>query len=171
MKRSHKLVIIVLLQVFFLFGMIGFKYFTVYSGTPVLLKTAPVDPWDVFRGEYVQLNYEISGLDSDHVEDYGMEKPGSGGSTVYVVLEQGIKYWNAVSIHPGKPEPNPGQVIIKGRLVYYDEQRQEYHVTYGIESYYVPEGEGPVLERQASLDALVKVDRFGNAVLERVTKE
>lgn len=168
MKRSHKLVIIVLLQVLFLFGMIGFKYFTLQTGTPVLLKTAPVDPWDVFRGEYVRLGYEISRLPGGNVADNIAEKSNLSGKKVYVVLEEGDRYWKAVSINQVKPKPGENQVVIKGRINYYDEDQREYHVSYGLESYYVQEGEGIKLERQEALEVLVKVDRFGNAVIEKV---
>lgn len=168
MKRSHKLVIIVFLQVIFLFSMIGFKNFTMYTGTPVLLKTSPVDPWDMFRGEYVSLNYEISRLESSKIKDYIAKKESAGSKPAYVVLEKKGKYWNAVSICQSKPELSNGQVYIKGTVMYYD--GKAYNLTYGIESYYVPEGEGMKLDRQASLDMLVRVDRFGNAVIERLVK-
>lgn len=34
-----------------------------WFGKPILLKTVPVDPRSLFRGNYVLLNYEISVLD------------------------------------------------------------------------------------------------------------
>lgn len=170
MKRSHKLVIIITLQVLFLLGMIGFKMFTVYSGTPVVLKAMPVDPWDMFRGEYVRLTYDISRLEKGQIADNMKEGPVPGSMVVYVVLENNGRYWKAVSINQNKPELSGNQLFIKGRTVYYDQYQKAYHVTYGIEDYFVQEGEGPELERRESLDALVKIDRFGNAVLERIIK-
>lgn len=166
MKRSHKLVIIVLLQVIFLFSMIGFKSFTMHTGTPVLLKSSPADPWDMFRGEYVRLNYEISRLESGKIKDDIEKKETAGGKTAYVVLAKGDKYWDALNISLQKPKPVSGQIYIKGKIQYYD--GGAYNITYGIEAYYVPEGEGIKLEQQASLDILVRVDRFGNAVIEKI---
>jgi len=159
--------------------MIGFKYYTLHFGAQVLLKTMPVDPWDMFRGEYVRLGYEISSIKSGSLEDNlfspGRENDIERGSvknqTVYVVLEKKDKYWGAVSIWDKKPQLKDGQVLIKGRLQYYDPGRAEYRLTYGIESYYVPEGEGKKLERQRSLDVLVRIDGFGNAVIDRVDTE
>lgn len=168
MKPSHKLVIIVFLQVIFLFSMIGFKNFTLYTGTPVLLKSAPIDPRDVFRGEYVRLGYQISRLESGSVRDYIEDGEAARGKIACVVLEQKDKYWDAVSISLKKPELGSGQVFIKGTVMYYSNNK--YMMTYGIESYYVPEGQGPELERQANLDILVRVDRFGNAVIEKLVK-
>lgn len=169
MKRSYRLTIIVVLQILFLFNMIGFKYFTLYSGTPVLLKTAPVDPWDVFRGEFIRLDYEISRIKRYSVkDDLSIEKQDIGNKTLYVVLEKKDKYWSAVSIHGTKPQLNSNQVFIKARPVYYDNSNDEYRLSYGIETFYVPEGEGKKLQLQSNLDAVVKVDRFGNAVIENI---
>ena len=35
------------------------------TGTVVYLRTAPVDPRDVFRGDYVQLSYDINRIPQD----------------------------------------------------------------------------------------------------------
>ena len=33
------------------------------TGTVVILKTQPVDPFDLFRGQYMTINYEISSVE------------------------------------------------------------------------------------------------------------
>lgn len=86
---------------------------------------------------------------------------------VYVVLEQGERYWQVAVIYKDKPALKPGQVFVKARAGYYDDQGNLW-LQYGIESYYVPEGLGPVLEQSEALDVTVRVDRFGNAVIENV---
>ncbi len=43
-------------------GLIAWNEQALASGTDVTLKTAPVDPVDLFRGRYVTLSYEISAL-------------------------------------------------------------------------------------------------------------
>lgn len=141
--------------------MIGVRYYTLSAGTPVLLKASPVDPWDVFRGEYVRLEYDITwikgpDLDSNRRQD------------VYVVLEKGDKYWQAAGISLDKPVLTGEQIFIKGSADYYNEFKGEYHVSYGIESYFVEEGTGIGLQQAKVLDAQVKVDRFGSAVIEKI---
>ncbi len=163
MKRSYKIGIIVILQVLFLFGMIGVKYYTLASGTPILLKAAPVDPWDVFRGEYVRLEYDITWVDSG-----GLDLGGNRQQDVYVVLEKGDKYWNAVGVYLDKPVLTGGQVFIKGKAGYFNNLKGEYHVSYGIESYYVEEGTGIGLQQAGGFDARIRIDRFGNAVIEGI---
>ncbi|MFX4262338.1 GDYXXLXY domain-containing protein [Pelotomaculum propionicicum] len=163
MKRSYKIGVIVILQVLFLFGMIGVRYYTLASGTPVLLKAAPVDPWDVFRGEYVMLEYDITWIKGE-----GLDLDSSRQQDVYVVLEKGEKYWQAAGIYLDKPVLAGEQVLVKGDVDYYNELKGEYHVSYGIESYFVEEGTGTGLQQSKVFDAQVKVDRFGSAAIEKI---
>lgn len=161
MKRSYKIALIIVIQILFIFSMVGFKYYTLDYGTPVLLKTAPIDPRDIFRGEYVSLNYEISLIKSNDL-DMGYDRD------IYVVLQKGDPYWDAVAIDTVKPKTGPDQVILKGKAGYYDSHNQGYRVYYGIDSYYVEEGSGPEMERLRNIDVLVRVDQFGNAVIEKL---
>lgn len=163
MKRSYKIGIIVILQVLFLFGMIGVRYYTLASGTPILLKAAPVDPWDVFRGEYVRLEYDITWVNSG-----GLDLGGNRQQDVYVVLEKEDKYWNAAGVYLDKPVLTGGQVFVKGKAGYFNDFKGKHHVSYGIESYYVEEGTGIGLQRTREFDVQVRIDRFGNAVIENI---
>ncbi len=163
MKRSYKIGLIVILQIIFLFSIIGFRYYTLSAGTPVLLKAAPVDPRDVFRGEYVMLEYDISWIKSENLNPESFRK-----QNVYVVLEKGEKYWNEAGMYSDKPGLTGNQIFIKGEVDYFDEFKHKYHVTYGIESYYVEEGTGRGLEQAKYFDAQIKTDRFGNAVIENI---
>jgi hypothetical protein len=43
-------------------------------GTMIYMRTAPVDPRDIFRGDYVRLNYDISRLAADQLEDAGVRR-------------------------------------------------------------------------------------------------
>ena len=48
-------------------GFIFSKQMTLLTGKEVLLKTVPVDPRDLFRGDYVVLRYDISTIDLETV--------------------------------------------------------------------------------------------------------
>jgi len=163
-----------------LVGMIGMKQWTLTTGTPVLLETAPVDPRSLFRGDYVRLNYKISRLDLGKL---GGDKDFSAHDTAWVVLEQAQRYWHAVAVYRHRPDAAPGQVIIKGEVRWADGRGSAFAppvptrqprflvMRYGIESYFVPEGTGRAIERrgaQTPLDILVAVDRFGNAGIKAV---
>ncbi len=160
-------------------GMIGMKQWTLSTGTPVLLETAPVDPRSLFRGDYVRLNYKISRLDLDALKG---DKDFSVHDTVWVVLEQGERFWHAVGVYRHRPATAPGQVVIKGEVRWAGAGGGPFTtrsgprpsfilVRYGIETYFVPEGSGRALERRDTrqpLDILAAVDRFGNAGIKAV---
>ena len=54
--------------------------FPLLMGKTVILKTQPVDPFDFFRGQYLIINYEISGVNLSEVF--------KEGDTVYVSLKE-----------------------------------------------------------------------------------
>ena len=167
MKRSWLFWAALGAQLLLLTAMIGLKSYTLAEGTPVVLKTAPVDPWDLFRGDYVRLNYEISSLDS------GLA-PGGGrdlrrNQTVYVLLKRGQPFWQAVAIRTDRPPASPDEVALKGRVSYVYPDR--ILLQYGLESYYLPEGRGRELEEKlrpphpADIAVEVAVDAFGNSAI------
>ncbi len=97
-----KFIFIILLQTLLLFGMIGMREVWISNGTKVKLKCIPVDPRDIFRGDYARLNYEISSLDLDSLnckEDFKRKQK------IFVTLKQNEKgYYDAVSVSSKKPE-------------------------------------------------------------------
>ena len=155
--------IFILLGIFWLViigGFIGFKEYTLRTGQEVLLKTTPVDPRDLFRGDYVVLRYDISNIDSGTV--VAERTNFKSGDRVYVGL--GIKEKYAVATNIYSTPPKDG-LNIKGTLK--DVGSNSFNVEYGIESYFVPEGEGKTIERQLgrSVDVKVSIDKSGNAVI------
>jgi uncharacterized membrane-anchored protein len=104
--------------------------FTIYLAWPlmfghvVVLETRPVDPFDVFRGQYLTINYEISTIPSFN--------GANAGDTVYVTLKEdklGIfRYDNASLSRPGTDN------YIKGRIEY--NNGDTLRVRYGIEQFF-----------------------------------
>lgn len=146
------------------------------EGSEVTLQTRPVDPRDFLRGDYVVLNYEISSLPAGALKD----TPSQGrGTPVYVKLARnpGGTY-DAVSVHA---EPVPvagGELLIRGRVVYgatcgpnsraFCERLQ---INYGIERYFVPQGEGREIERsrnQGKVSVVAAVTPAGRAAIKRL---
>lgn len=154
----------VALQIVVLLVMVGGKLYTVTCGTRVMLKTLPVDPWDLFRGDYMILNYEISRLDLNTLASTGELRR---NDTVYVTLEKEDKYWVPRSV--SRTRPGGGALAIRGRVVHFSEYERSLLVDYGIESYFVPQHQGRDIEgRRDSLDAEVSIDGRGNAALARL---
>ncbi|MFH1684071.1 MAG: GDYXXLXY domain-containing protein [Candidatus Margulisiibacteriota bacterium] len=161
MEKKKLFIIIGILWLIIIIGFIGIREFTLRTGKEILLKTVPVDPRDLFRGDYVILDYEISHLDlnkmpADHTDFKVRDK-------VYLSLSQENGYGVPAKVYRNVPQQE--KLFIKGKVKkVYDKYLI---VEYGIESYFVPEGKGKELERATGRDLAVKVsiDRFGNAAI------
>ncbi len=179
MSRKLRVVAVIAVQTFVLAYMIGMKQWTLNTGTPIVLETEPIDPRSLFQGDYVRLNYKISNLS---LEQLAGDREFKKHDPVYVVLKPADPYWEPVSVHRRRPAASPGQVVIKGEVTGMAAQRwnpqsrqleqvSNLRVRYGIESYFVPEGEGRGLERpkeDEKVSIRVAVDRFGNAGIQAV---
>lgn len=153
-------------------GFIAYKEYTLRTGTEVVLKTLPVDPRDLFRGDYVTLNYEISTLDMEKVE--AENSYFYYGDPIYLALELKNGYGIPKKIYATPPE---NELYIKGKVndIIYDWESEEgtireLRIDYGIESYFVPEGRGIEIEKEQQtgrkqVDAKVIIDKYGNAVI------
>lgn len=142
---------VALLQIGFLSWMIAGRAAILRDGREVLLKVEPVDPRDLFRGDYVQLGYDISTVPMALVTNRPDGEWLDGPAVVHVRLAPGDDgFWQVHSATIGAPDGAPveGQVDLRG--VVDDGQslapEANLRVTYGIERFYVPEGEGKPIE-------------------------
>lgn len=162
MSKKNLFIIIGIFWLVIIGGFVAYKEFTLRTGNEVLLKTAPVDPRDLFRGDYVILRYEISTVTADLLSSQAIKF--KENDTIYVSLEIGnnnVAEMTAVS----RSKPEDGR-FIKG--VIQDVSSNRLTVEYGIESYFVPEGEGREIEksmRSGKVYSKVVIDDFGKAVL------
>jgi uncharacterized membrane-anchored protein len=121
------------------------------SGTEVVLKTAPIDPRDLLRGDYVILNYEISSVPASTIVG-GLPKE-AGEQVLSVRLHKDPDgFWRIAESSFGSLEAKPDTVVLKSQPFQYypGDSEQTFRVEYGIERYYVPEGEGAKLETARS---------------------
>lgn len=135
------------------------------NGREIVLKTVPVDPRSLFRGDYVILSYGITRIpraDGEEVEN---------GDVRYVTIQQAGDEWTVVAA--GKTYPQtlaPGQAVIRGEIVntWPGDTSVTLEMHYGIESYFIPEGTGLELEqkvRTGDLKAIVALDDDGKAAI------
>lgn len=128
------------------------------SGAEVRLKTVPVDPRDLLRGDYVTLSYEISTIGSPLIT--GQTPRGAGPQSLWVRLAPGPDgLWRASEASFAPLDGQPGTVVARTLpFEFYPDVDgalpQTLFVSYGIERYYVPEGEGRVLETARNAQAL-----------------
>jgi uncharacterized membrane-anchored protein len=154
-------------QVVVLCSMIASKAAILWSGDVVLLRVVPVDPRDMFRGDYVTLGYEIGRVPPQGVEGLSVPltratAPQWQGRQVYVTLapESDGLHYQAGPVSTSSPPR--GTRFIAGKLG--DGGR----ITFGIESYFVQEGKGKAYEaaiREHRLSAEVSLSASGQATL------
>jgi uncharacterized membrane-anchored protein len=145
------------------------------EGTEVMLQTRPVDPRDLLRGDYVVLSYDISSIAAGALKD----QPATRRAVVYVKLspkEDG--FYEAVAVAQTPIAVSGGEVLIRGRVVggdrcggFVNTFCEQIRINYGIERYFVPQGEGREIEgaRNAGKVAIVAaVTRTGRAATKRL---
>lgn len=111
LKRAG-FIIIVLAQLLLLLAIIHTRQSWVEHGYMVMLRTVPMDPRSLMRGDYVRLNYDISIIYSDNLPTDGQFKK---GEDIYVGLGAGADgVHGAISLWHAPPEA--GHPFIKGRV-------------------------------------------------------
>ncbi|WP_094227204.1 GDYXXLXY domain-containing protein [Methanolobus psychrotolerans] len=140
------------------------KYATLNNGKEIVLKTEPLDPRDVFRGDYVILSYEMSSLNLNETPyDYAFME----GELIYAVLSEKETYWTIDSISHAKTAVEDNDVCMKGIVT--RNEGDTIMIEWGIESYFVPEGEGRQIQEQIeNVSVIVSVDTDCSAVVKQL---
>jgi uncharacterized membrane-anchored protein len=128
------------LQVVVLSGMVVKSVMPLWNGTEIRVKTVPVDPRSMFRGNYAQLNYEIGQLPDSVLSDV---TPLRIGEIVYIGLQpddNGLYGFADASLD----KPAAG-VFLRGRIV---NDHAPYRVQYGIEAFFAPKQKALQLQRE-----------------------
>ncbi len=145
-------VLLALVQVGFLSWMIAGRAAILRNGREVLLKVEPVDPRDLLRGDYVRLGYEIGSVPVKLLERPPADGSFTQAGPVFVRLgKDGDGFWRARSASLGVASSSPaaqGEVDIRGDVSGGQSLAAEAKliVNYGIDRFYVPEGEGWAIE-------------------------
>lgn len=138
-------------------------------GKEVYLKTIPIDPRDLMRGQYVNLNFEISEFRDyqdfrDKIFTYGKTK-------AYVELyvdENNFAHFKALSLD----KPKEG-LFIKAQVKRQGNSNYKYRAKYDIESYYANPKKAKELEKELQNGgvAKVKIDKYGRAKVIKLLKK
>jgi len=162
----------VALQFLVLAYMAGDREWIVRTGRVVYFRTAPVDPRDPFRGDYVTLDYEIGHVATNHLRDgltgRDVKNPLKQGERVYAALRTDGDLGSVEYLSDRKPATGP---FVRGRIADRWSQATT-HIRYGIEAYFVEQGKGRELEQrrgrdevQVPLEMETALGRNGAAVL------
>ncbi len=172
--RRTLIILCIAAQVLVLGVMAGERETILRTGERIHLRTAPIDPRDPFRGDFVRLRYEISSTAPGQIRgglrDHAKEK----GYPVYAVLRKG----------PGDlydldylTDEKPGEgIFLRGRVS--NDWRiargaGAVAVKYGIEQLFVEQGRGKDIEQrrgtrnslQVPMEVEVAVGSGGTAVI------
>lgn len=119
------------------------------TGETIYLRTAPVDPRDVFRGDYVRLDYEAARIRKEQWR----------GSPGVKRLEKGRRVYAKLRLLPGglaevdylSDTMPAGPPYLAGRMTYtvsLDSAIQLLPVKFGIERYFLEQGKGREIENR-----------------------
>lgn len=150
------------------------------SGQEARLELTPVDPRDLFRGDYVVLSYRIGTVNvaPDASTDF------TRGQQVFVTLRPDANNMSrAVAISAERPATAGNDIVISGVVtspstcMLNDAGTRDCKlgtravgVRYGLESYFVPQGEGKKIEQTVSgrLEVVAAIAPSGHAAIKRL---
>lgn len=140
------------------------------SGREISLPIKPVDPRDIFKGDYARLGYDISRPPQALMAP--VFDKSRRGTDVFVTIESsGGTPWHVVAVSALRPrDVGANQLVLAGRLAH----SWQNTINYGIERYFVPEGEGRKLEdlaRTSQLSAVIAVDARGRAAIKGIEQD
>lgn len=170
MKRTPTTIFLALavaFQLTALTGMVVLAHLPLWTGTQIRVKTQPVDPRSLFRGNYVNLYYAFGAVPQNALADTGRLRK---GQIVYVTLEENeseFHVFSAVAL-----EPPSGKIFLRGRVRSHSTRNaeQRYIIRFGIEAYFVPKHKARKLEkelREGGVATLMVTER-GKAALKAV---
>ncbi|MBF0101816.1 MAG: GDYXXLXY domain-containing protein [Desulfobacterales bacterium] len=145
------IILAILFQVVVLSIMVIEREWIVVKGQRIYLRTAPVDPRDIMRGDYVRLTYDLSHIPFDRIQGNLKNRMKQKGQIVYIVFQLGE---NGLATYKYATDTKPKDgLYIRGRISDLIDWRMNYsqtimNVSYGIESYFVEQGKGRDIEQK-----------------------
>ena len=147
------------------------------GGTEVRLRTVPIDPRDLFRGDYVVLAYPISTVEAGS----GGEDFRRGERVFVTLLRDGEGFARPAGVSRGSPKADGHALVIAGRVTSTsacavnadgttDCSGRRLRVAYGLESYFVPQGQGKAIETtdKSRIEVVAAVSSSGEAAIKRL---
>jgi|SRR3989344_428252 len=128
-KEYLKLVVVLVVLFSILGGFLLYVSYPLLGTKTVVLATQPVDPFDLIRGQYITIRYEIGSIP--------IISGAESGDDVYIVLEEdkeGIFRYKTASLN----KPSRDNLFIRGQIksIYGDNM----FIEYGIEQYFFERG-------------------------------
>ena len=153
--RTRLIVAVAALQVLVLAYMAGEREWVLRTGRTIYLRTAPIDPRDAMRGDYVRLNYDISRVPRAlcrgrlaATNETFETRPRD--TQVYAALrENEYRQGELVSLSLERPADG---LFLRGRTEH--SWGGNLQVRYGLEAFFMEQGKGLELEQGRSRDGI-----------------
>lgn len=154
-------------------GVLGLMIFDrhqlVTHGTVIRLQSEPIDPRSLLSGDYVILRYAITRFDESELDRLIRGKHAlTRAKPVWVALKRNdtTGFYEASAIAANREDLLGEEIVLRG---YAGRTWGGLEVRYGLESYFVPQGEGKKIERQlADVSVDVAVNDRGDSALVRL---
>ena len=128
-------VAMVALQISVILGMIGRYEHILWTGKAFKFKTAPVDPYDAFRGRYVELSLKQNEIDCQG--DF------TRGEKVFLKISTDKDGFARLS-DPSPDRPDDGADYLEVKVDYCYDGKLRFENPFG--RFYLPEGDAPRIE-------------------------
>ena len=156
MKQYTRLILALVVLIGIAGTFILYLSWPLLTGKTIILATRPVDPFDILRGQYIIINYEINSLP--------LIEEAKQGDSVYVSLKKDEnKIWRYQSASLNKPQEGD---FIKGAIR--SVSGGDMAIEYGIEQFFFErDAEFP----QRDLTVEVKISSSGQARISKLLHE
>ncbi|SDH23283.1 GDYXXLXY domain-containing protein [Desulfosporosinus hippei] len=154
MTKRKTFLLAVAIPLFILLAMTIKPQATVLFGQEIVLETKAYDPTDLFRGDYVAINFAISDVPTSKVS---LPVDKVYNKTLYVNLKQEGRYYVVDQVSESKPKQG---VYLKGKFQGSFNEMNSYRVNYSLDRYFLEQGSGKELELESfkgGLEGRVKV--------------
>jgi uncharacterized membrane-anchored protein len=174
-KRAKQLVLACSAPVLILLSMCILPLYTLLNGEQLILQTKPLDPSDLFRGDYVILQYEAEEVPIKLVDEAVVKglQDKWGELEVYVLMEKKDGVHTPIKVTLEKPAKG---VFLKGTFNYTDKDNNGQEIAfiqYNLDNYFLEDNMGTEWEKASSkgeILAKLKVNN-GYAVLTDITSK
>ena len=152
MTKKKTFLLAVAIPLLILLTMIIKPQATVLFGQEIVLETKAYDPTDLFRGDYVAVNFAISDIPKSKVD---LPSAKINNKNLYVSLKPEGKYYVVDQVSETRPKQG---VYLKGKFQeIYNEINGEgnFRVDYSLDKYFLEQGSGKDLEQESYKGGLV----------------
>ncbi len=149
MKQKKTFILAVAIPVLILLSMTIKPEATVLFGQEILLETKAVDPTDLFRGDYVSVNFAISEIPKSKVT-IPLEK--TRKRTLYVSLKPEGRFYVVDQVSETRPKQG---VYLMGKIQNPYTPVDTVQMDYSLDKYFVKQGSGGELQKASNHGGLI----------------